>query len=74
MDVMNVEQAKIASAAGAVAVMALERIPADIRRRTVASSVGPSYMIKEIKNAVTIPCHGQGPWSILSSPTRGFTH
>ena len=32
MDVMNVEQAKIAEAAGAVAVMALERIPADIRR------------------------------------------
>ena len=32
MDVMNVEQAKVAEAAGAVAVMALERIPADIRR------------------------------------------
>merc|ERR1719506_743446 len=55
MDVMNVEQAKIAEAAGACAVMALERIPADIRRDGgVARSSDPA-MITEIKNAVTIP-------------------
>jgi pyridoxal 5'-phosphate synthase pdxS subunit len=55
MDVMNVEQAKIAEAAGAVAVMALERIPADIRLDGgVARSSDPA-MILEIKAAVTIP-------------------
>jgi pyridoxal 5'-phosphate synthase pdxS subunit len=55
MDVMNVEQAKIAEAAGAVAVMALERIPADIRRDGGVARSSDPYMIKEIKNAVTIP-------------------
>jgi len=55
MDVMNVEQAKIAEAAGAVAVMALERIPADIRRDGGVARMSDPAMIKEIKNAVTIP-------------------
>jgi pyridoxal 5'-phosphate synthase pdxS subunit len=55
MDVMNVEQAKIAEAAGAVAVMALERIPADIRRDGGVARSSDPFMIKEIKNAVTIP-------------------
>lgn len=55
MDVMNVEQAKIAEAAGAVAVMALERIPADIRRDGGVARMSDPSMIKEIKNAVTIP-------------------
>merc|ERR1712051_892369 len=54
-DVMNVEQAKIAEAAGAVAVMALERIPADIRRDGGVARMSDPSMIKEIKNAVTIP-------------------
>merc|ERR1719453_868705 len=55
MDVMNPEQAKIAEAAGACAVMALERIPADIRyQKGVARTSDPS-MIKEIVNAVSIP-------------------
>ena len=55
MDVMNVEQAKIAEAAGAVAVMALERIPADIRAHGGVARMSDPQMIKEIKAAVTIP-------------------
>lgn len=55
MDVVNVEQAKIAEAAGAVAVMALERIPADIRYSGGVARMSDPDMIKEIKNAVTIP-------------------
>jgi len=55
MDVMNVEQAKIAEAAGAVAVMALERIPADIRRDGGVARMSDPSLIQEIKNAVTIP-------------------
>jgi len=55
MDVMNVEQAKIAEAAGAVAVMALERIPADIRRDGGVARMSDPSMILEIKEAVTIP-------------------
>merc|ERR1719410_194675 len=55
MDVMNVEQAKVAEAAGAVAVMALERIPADIRRDGGVARMSDPAMIKEIKDAVTIP-------------------
>jgi pyridoxal 5'-phosphate synthase pdxS subunit len=55
MDVMNVEQAIIAEAAGAVAVMALERIPADIRRDGGVARMTDPSLIKEIKNAVTIP-------------------
>jgi len=55
MDVMNVEQAKIAEAAGAVAVMALERIPADIRKDGGVARMSDPSMILEIKNAVTIP-------------------
>lgn len=55
MDVTNVEQAKIAEDAGAVAVMALERIPADIRRDGgVARMSGPD-MIQQIQRAVSIP-------------------
>jgi pyridoxal 5'-phosphate synthase pdxS subunit len=55
MDVMNPEQAKIAEEAGAVAVMALERIPADIRtQKGVARSSDPK-MVKEIVNSVSIP-------------------
>ena len=52
---MNVEQAKVAEAAGACAVMALERIPADIRRDGGVARMSDPAMILEIKNAVTIP-------------------
>ena len=55
MDVSNPEQAKIAEAAGAVAVMALERIPADIRVAGGVSRMSDPRMIKEIQKAVSIP-------------------
>ncbi|MDI6452664.1 pyridoxal 5'-phosphate synthase lyase subunit PdxS [Peloplasma aerotolerans] len=55
MDVSNAEQAKIAEAAGAVAVMALERIPADIRAIGGVSRMSDPKMIKEIQKAVSIP-------------------
>ncbi len=55
MDVTTPEQAKIAEAAGAVAVMALERIPADIRVAGGVSRMSDPAMIKEIMNAVSIP-------------------
>merc|ERR1719454_1594460 len=55
MDVMNPEQAKIAEAAGACAVMALERIPADIRNTQGVARMSDPKMIKEIINAVSIP-------------------
>ena len=55
MDVMNVEQAKIAEAAGAVAVMALERIPSKIRQDGGVARMSDPKMIREIKAAVTIP-------------------
>ncbi|SDD56629.1 pyridoxal 5'-phosphate synthase lyase subunit PdxS [Peptococcus niger] len=55
MDVTCVEQAKIAEAAGAVAVMALERVPADIRAEGGVSRMSDPEMILEIKNAVKIP-------------------
>ena len=55
MDVTNAEQAKIAEDAGAVAVMALERVPADIRRDGGVARMSPVTKIKEIQKAVTIP-------------------
>jgi pyridoxal 5'-phosphate synthase pdxS subunit len=55
MDVANVEQAKIAEAAGAVAVMALERIPADIRKDGGVARMTDPQLIAEIQAAVTIP-------------------
>lgn len=55
MDVTSVEQALIAQEAGAVAVMALERIPADIRAAGGVSRMSDPKMIKEIKEAVSIP-------------------
>ena len=55
MDVTNYEQAKIAEDAGAVAVMALERIPADIRKDGGVSRMSNPTMIKEIQESVTIP-------------------
>ena len=55
MDVQNPEQARIAEAAGAAAVMALERIPADIRAAGGVSRMSDPKMIKEIQEAVSIP-------------------
>jgi pyridoxal 5'-phosphate synthase pdxS subunit len=55
MDVVNAEQAKIAEDAGACAVMALERVPADIRRDGGVARMSDPEMIEGIKAAVTIP-------------------
>lgn len=55
MDVTNAEQAKIAEDAGAVAVMALERVPADIRVQGGVARMSDPEMIAKIKQAVSIP-------------------
>ena len=60
MDVVNVEQAIIAEKAGACAVMALERVPSDIRKEGGVARMSDPKMIKEIKAAVTIPVMAKG--------------
>ena len=55
MDVVNAEQARVAEDAGACAVMALERVPADIRRDGGVARMSDPEMIEGIKAAVTIP-------------------
>lgn len=55
MDVTTLEQARIAEAAGACAVMALEKIPADIRAAGGVARMSDLKLIKEIQNAVSIP-------------------
>ena len=55
MDVVNPEQAKIAEDSGAVAVMALERVPSDIRRDGGVARMSDPQMIQEIQASVTIP-------------------
>jgi pyridoxal 5'-phosphate synthase pdxS subunit len=55
MDVVDAEQAKVAEASGAVAVMALERVPADIRRDGGVARMSDPEKIQEIQAAVTIP-------------------
>jgi len=55
MDVVDAEQAKIAENAGAVAVMALERVPADIRKEGGVARMADPLKIKEIMNTVSIP-------------------
>jgi pyridoxal 5'-phosphate synthase pdxS subunit len=55
MDVVDVEQARIAEEAGACAIMALERVPADIRKDGGVARMSDPKMIKAIKAAVTIP-------------------
>lgn len=55
MDVVNAEEAKVAEDAGAVAVMALERVPADIRRDGGVARMSDPALVEGIKAAVTIP-------------------
>ncbi|WJH36238.1 pyridoxal 5'-phosphate synthase lyase subunit PdxS [Paenibacillus aurantius] len=55
MDVMNAEQAKIAEAAGAVAVMALERVPADIRAAGGVARMADPTIVEEVTKVVSIP-------------------
>ncbi|MER2030149.1 MAG: pyridoxal 5'-phosphate synthase lyase subunit PdxS [Solibacillus sp.] len=55
MDVINAEQARIAEASGAVAVMALERVPSDIRKAGGVARMADPRIVEEVMNAVTIP-------------------
>ncbi|MDQ6704726.1 MAG: pyridoxal 5'-phosphate synthase lyase subunit PdxS, partial [Acidobacteriota bacterium] len=55
MDVVNAEQALIAEKAGAVAVMALERVPSDIRKEGGVARMSPVSIIREIMQTVSIP-------------------
>ena len=55
MDVVNAEQARIAVAAGAVAVMALERVPSDIRAAGGVARMADPTIVEEVMNAVSIP-------------------
>ncbi len=60
MDVVNEEQAKIAEAAGAVAVMALERVPSDIRKEGGVARMADPIITEEVMNAVSIPVMAKG--------------
>ncbi|MCK4859639.1 MAG: pyridoxal 5'-phosphate synthase lyase subunit PdxS, partial [Candidatus Omnitrophica bacterium] len=55
MDIINAEQAKLAEKSGAVAVMALEKVPADIRKEGKVARMADPKKIKEIMKAVSIP-------------------
>ncbi|EXJ23252.1 Pyridoxine biosynthesis glutamine amidotransferase, synthase subunit [Alkalibacterium sp. AK22] len=55
MDVVNAEEARIAEAAGAVAVMALERVPSDIRKEGGVARMADPKIVEEVMNAVSIP-------------------
>src|SRR5215813_11820632 len=55
MDVVNADQARLAEAAGAAAVMALERVPAEIRRQGGVARASDPSMIRAIQQAVSIP-------------------
>ncbi|RGR79369.1 pyridoxal 5'-phosphate synthase lyase subunit PdxS [Heyndrickxia coagulans] len=55
MDVVNAEQAKLAEEAGAVAVMALERVPSDIRKAGGVARMADPSIVEEVMNAVSIP-------------------
>jgi len=55
MDVVNAEQAKIAEQAGAVAVMALERVPSDIRKEGGVARMSPPELVEKIMSSVSIP-------------------
>src|SRR3954447_25820791 len=61
MDVVNAEQAVIAEDAGAVSVMALERVPADIRRDGGVARMSDPAMIEGIRRAVAIPDRARCP-------------
>ncbi len=61
MDVVTTEHARIAEDAGACAVMALERVPADIRAAGGVARMSDPELILQIMEAVTIPGHGEVP-------------
>jgi len=68
MDVVTAEHAKIAEKAGAVAVMALERVPADIRKAGGVARMADPKKIKEIMGAVTIPVMAKTLTSTRAKP------
>ena len=74
MDVTTPEQAKIAEAAGACAVMALERIPADIRAAGGVSRMSDPQMIKGIQNAVSQRLRSFRPSRSITSTRARFSH
>ncbi len=67
MDVTNADQARIAERAGAVAVMALERVPADIRAQGGVARMASPDRIREIMAAVSIPVNADSGAAISSS-------
>ena len=70
MDVMNVEQARIAEEAGAISVMALERVPAMIRAEGGVARMASPKLIKQIMGAVTIPVMAKARITATSSRRR----
>lgn len=60
MDVVNAEQAKVAEEAGAIAVMALERVPSDIRKEGGVARMADPTITEEVMNAVSIPVMAKG--------------
>src|SRR5699024_6392264 len=60
MDVVNAEQAKVAEASGAVAVMALERVPSDIRKEGGVARMADPTITEEVQQAVSIPVMDKG--------------
>src|SRR5438094_8757327 len=79
MDVVTADQARIAQEAGAVAVMALERVPSDIRKFGGVARMSDPKLIEEIKAAVSIPALAKcriGPFveaQILEAPEVDYT-
>ena len=71
MDVTNAEQALIAEKAGAAAVMALERVPSDIRKEGGVARMAPISKIREIMQTVSIPVMAKA--RIGHSRRRGFS-
>src|SRR3954466_14485441 len=80
MDVVTPDHAKIAEDAGAVAVMALERVPADIRAAGGVARMSDPSMIVGIMNAVTIPVMAKArighfvEAQVLEAPAADYTH
>ena len=75
MDVVTAEQAKIAEDSGAVAVMALERVPADIRAQGGVARMSDPELIRQIMDAVTIPVMAKCRIGhFCSSSSRGSGH
>ena len=74
MDVVTPEHAKIAEDAGACAVMALERVPADIRAHGGVARMSDPALILQIMEAVTIPVDGQMPHRSLCRSAGARSH